>query len=214
MKIKQITNTPLSIEAIDALMRNTENCIETLSVDQINWPEEYPYKPEVKLRIAKGANEIYLQYDVREDQTMALVTEDNGRVWTDSCCEFFISFDESGYYNLEMNSIGKALLGFRKTKTDAEHASQEVMDSIRILTTMGNEPFAEIKGDNRWSLTVAIPMSAFFRHNITELDGLKGRFNAFKCGDDLSVPHFASLFPITVPTPNFHLEEFFGEIEF
>lgn len=202
------------MEAIASFMNNPENGIETLTIGCVNWPEEYPYKPEVTVRIAHNGEELFLQYDVREKYTLAKVTEDNGAVWTDSCCEFFISFDDSGYYNLEMTCIGKALLGFRKTKEDATHGNSAVMNSIRRLSTLGTEPFEEKEGDNLWQLTAAIPASAFFRHDFKSLDGVKATVNAYKCGDNLSVPHFVSLFPIDFPKPNFHLPAFFREVSF
>lgn len=213
MKITTITDKHLSIEEIATLLQHAEE-IQPVTLDQVNWPAEFPYKPKVSLRIARSNDELFLQYTVQEAQTMALVSQDNGEVWTDSCCEFFISFDEQGYYNLEVTAIGKALLGFRKTKPEAVHAPQEIMQLIRRHSTMGTEPFAEIKGDNKWTLTLAIPAKAFFRHEINSFDGVTARFNAYKCGDNLSVPHFVSLFPIDFPKPNFHLEEFFQEIEF
>jgi hypothetical protein len=43
---------------------------------------------------------------------------------------------------------------------------------------------------------------------------MKARGNFYKCGDSLSVPHFLSWQPIDNPTPNFHLEKFFGELDF
>ena len=39
-------------------------------------------------------------------------------------------------------------------------------------------------------------------------DGLRARMNLYKCGDDLSHPHFLSWQPIEAPKPNFHLPAF------
>ncbi|MEG1585779.1 MAG: carbohydrate-binding family 9-like protein, partial [Bacteroidales bacterium] len=109
MIIKKLNTHDLSIEKIAALMSAPDAALETLAVTQVNWPESFPYKPEVKVRIAHNGDELLLQYEVKEKYTMGKVTQDNGEVWTDSCCECFISFDENGYYNLETTCIGKAL---------------------------------------------------------------------------------------------------------
>ena len=38
--------------------------------------------------------------------------------------------------------------------------------------------------------------------------------NVYKCGDNLSQPHFLSWQPIHTDKPNFHVPQFFGEVEF
>lgn len=214
MIIKRLNTESASIGEIAAMMADKTNGLQTLNVTQINWPETFPYKPEVKVRIAHNSNELLLQYEVEEKYTMANVTEDNGEVWTDSCCECFISFDETGYYNLETTCIGKALFAFRQSRENAHHAEPEIMQTIRRHASLGTEPFSETVGANKWNLTVAVPVSAFFGHKIEKLDGVEARLNVYKCGDKLSVPHFVSLYPINFPKPNFHLPEFFQAVRF
>ncbi len=50
-------------------------------------------------------------------------------------------------------------------------------------------------------------------HKFHSWDGIKAKANVYKCGDNLSKPHFLSWNPIHHPTPNFHLPEFFGTLE-
>ncbi|MCD8071883.1 MAG: hypothetical protein LUE10_01625 [Alistipes sp.] len=149
-----------------------------------------------------------------EEYTLARVTENNGPVWTDSCVEFFISFDESGYYNFEMNPIGTTLLGFRKERENPTHAPDSAIDSIGRIPGMGTEPFDELSGGQQWQLTVRIPVSSFFMHQIDDLSGVNARANFYKCGDSLTVPHYLSWKPIENHKPDFHLEQFFGDITF
>ena len=84
----------------------------------------------------------------------------------------------------------------------------------RYTTLPCGEPFAERAGDNRWSLTLAIPPQALFRHALTDWSGLKARMNLYKSGDNLSHPHFLSWRPIRTEKPDFHRPEFFGEVTF
>lgn len=94
-----------------------------------------------------------LRFDVAERCTMARVTEDNGEVWTDSCVEFFIAPDDSGYYyNFECSCIGRLLLGFRKEREHPAHAAPKVMAGILRTPSLGLRPFPEHEGDNRWSV--------------------------------------------------------------
>lgn len=179
-----------------------------------NWAAEYPYAPKATFAAAHNGTYLLLTFRVEENYTAALVEEDNGPVWTDSAVEFFISFDDTGYYNFEFSCIGKALLGFRKTKPDVVHAGEDVMRSIVRESSLGTANFEERTGENRWELNVAIPVKAFFAHNFATLDGLKARANVYKCGDNLSKPHFLSWQPIGTEKPNFHVPEFFGEVGF
>lgn len=179
-----------------------------------NWSEQYPYSPQVAFNIAHNDKAIFIRFEVSENYTMARVQEDNGQVWTDSCVEFFLSPDDNGYYNFEFNCIGKALSGFRQTRENAEHANPETMQSIRRLSSLGNENFEERKGDNHWWLIVAIPATALFKHSFKNLSGIKVKANLYKCGDHLSKPHFLSWQPIDTPEPNFHVPQFFTELEF
>lgn len=183
------------------------------SVGHVNWPAEFPARPDVRFAIAHTGTEILLKYFVREEYTLAAVTEDNGPVWTDSCVEFFISFDGTGYYNLECTCIGRALLGFRKQREVFTHADQVTLDTILRRPSLGTEPFGE-RRDLAWEIEIVLPVSAFFSHRIEDISGMKARGNFYKCGDDLTVPHFLSWQPIDNPNPDFHLEKFFGELEF
>lgn len=203
-----------SIAEVSAAMDDPAWALESIPIDKVNWPDQYPAVPKVSLRIAHNGSEIFLKYTVGEQYTMALVDQDDGRVWTDSCVEFFIAFDQTGYYNFEFTCIEKALSHFNVPGEGSLHAPIHVMESIGRLSSLGSEPFAERRGDNRWTLTIVIPVEAFFRHEIASLDGIEARANFYKCGDDLTVPHFLSWNPIEFPKPNFHLPAFFGKIKF
>lgn len=189
--------------------------IEAQPIACCNWPEAFPYSPKVAFRIFHTGAWLMLRFEVEERCTAARVAEDNGRVWTDSCVEFFLApGDDAGYYNFETTCIGRMLLGYRHTHADAVHASADIMRRILRTPTIGSEPFEERTGDNRWQMTLAIPPEALFRHTVTDWSGLEARMNLYKCGDELSQPHFLSWRPIASPKPNFHLPEFFSRVKF
>lgn len=190
--------------------------IEPQPVACCNWPAEFPYAPEVSFRMFHTGDRLMLRFDVAESYTAALVTEDNGEVWTDSCVEFFIAPDEGLYYNFETTCIGRMLLSGRKSRTeDVQPAPAEVLASVKRFTTYPfGEPFTEREGDNRWSLTLAIPPQALFRHALTDWSGLEARMNLYKCGDRLSHPHFLSWKPVRTKNPDFHRPEFFEAVTF
>lgn len=179
-----------------------------------NWAEEYPYAPQVGFRMFHDGERLHLHFEVRESCTRALVEQDNGEVWTDSCVEFFIALDDGGYYNFECSCAGRLLLAFRKRKPEPEYAPQEVMRSIERTPSLGSACFAEREGDNRWTLTLAIPAAALFRHHLQSWSGVEALVNLYKCGDGLSRPHFLSWMPVEAPAPDFHRPECFRTVKF
>ena len=156
-----------------------------------------------------------LRFDVAERCTAARTLDDNGPVWTDSCAEFFFRPEGSdSYYNFECNCIGTLLVGHRRDRTQAEHAPAEVLRTVRRRATYPHAPLPETEGDNRWTLTLAIPAAALFRDRIAGWDGVRGAMNLYKCGDDLSCPHYLSWRPVGTPAPDFHRPEFFEPVFF
>lgn len=182
------------------------------SISVINW-KEYPYKPEVAFRIAYTDDSILIQYVVDEETSRAKYSEDRGAVWTDSCVEFFTSFGDGYYYNLETNCIGTVLLCCGKSREGREYAPIDVTDSILRYSTLGNVPFEECK-KGKWSLSLVVPFKVFFKHDIRTLEGKSINANFYKCGDELQKPHFLSWNPIEIETPDFHRPDFFGELKF
>ena len=200
-------NDPAAVEAaFDGLEAQPIACC--------NWPEQFPYAPQAAFRMFHTGDLLWLRFDVADGYTKAEVTEDNGRVWTDSCVEFFLALDDTGYYNFETTCTGRLLLAFRKEREHPTHAEKEVLGTVRRYPSLGTAAFAEREGDNRWSLTLAIPPEALFRHRPSSWSGLEGAMNLYKCGDELSHPHFLSWKPIDNPKPDFHLSRFFENVKF
>lgn len=211
LKVKKISIGSVAADAVSALLSSENVAFEPLDV--VNWAD-YPYRPEVSFRIAYTDNAILLHYKVKENSVRARYGQANEPVYKDSCVEFFITPAGDGvYYNLECNCIGTILLGGGKPG-NREHATPSVIASIDRWASLGRVPFEERIGETEWEVALVIPFGAFFKHNISSPDGKSIRANFYKCGDDLSVPHFLSWNPIPVEKPNFHLPEYFGELIF
>lgn len=198
------------ISSIEAL-----KSIEPQPIACNNWQKEFPYQPSVRFRMGHTGSHIVVNFQVEEQYTLAVVDKDNGSVWTDSCVELFIALDSEGYYNFECNCTGHLLAAWRKTKPEPHYLNEALMAQIERYPSLGSEPITQERvGENSWELTLKIPCQALFKHSIQSLCGLRARVNLYKCGDNLSKPHFLSWQPIDNPTPNFHLPEFFVDVEF
>ncbi|MEG2365896.1 MAG: carbohydrate-binding family 9-like protein [Alistipes sp.] len=197
-----------------ASLDRTFAAVEALPIGCNNWAEAYPYAPHVVFRMFHTGALLLLRFEVTEQYAAAAVVEDQGEVWTDSCVEFFLALDHDGYYNFETNCIGTMLLAFRRDHPSPTYASAAVMHAVQRLTSLDRAPLVEQQGVERWTLTLAIPPEALFRHAVSSWSGLRARMNLYKCGDHLLHPHFLSWQPIVTPQPDFHRPEFFTEVLF
>lgn len=184
-------------------------------LENVNWKESFPYKPWVQFRVWHEGDTFHIGYKVREQGTRALQTVLGGPVYEDSCVECFIQPDQADphYYNFEFNPIGMMAMACRTGRNDPEDAPREVLESVRIKTTAGKEPFDE-KYVEEWSLDIAIPASALFNSGVKDFSGRRMRMNFFKCGDGLKVPHFVTWAPVRTPSPDYHRPEFFLPVDF
>ena len=211
MKVKKISAAIVKASELPGLL--DEEKIDFQSIACVNW-EEYPYKPKVKFRIAHTADSILLHFKVKEASVRAKYGEDDGSVWTDSCVEFFsIPGGDDIYYNIECNCIGTILIGAGPVRNDRERAPKEVTSLVQRWSSLGQKAFDERFEETDWEVTLIIPYAAFFKHQITSLDGKDIKANFYKCGDELQTPHFLSWNPIQIVNPDFHRPDFFGTLE-
>jgi hypothetical protein len=90
---------------------------------------------------------------------------------------------------------------------------------VELLKTIKHERTLKQMKDTvepmiNWTLTVAIPIQIFCFHHFSSIQHQKTKMNFFKCGDDLSQPHYLAWSNVTSEKPDFHLPEFFGRVEF
>lgn len=168
------------------------------------------YTPKVTFAIAYTTDSILLKYNVIESELIANYREINDPVYDDSCVEFFIKFDNDvNYYNLEFNCMGTPLVGYGSGKYDRITVSKEIVSKIQsrshIRTTAEGI---------HWQLSLIIPFTVFVFHSFTSLKNESCSANFYKCGDKMTYPHYLSWNNIDHPSPNFHLPQFMGKINF
>ncbi|WP_316813415.1 carbohydrate-binding family 9-like protein [Pedobacter heparinus] len=161
--------------------------------------------------IVQGSDCIALKYYVREPFSKPVYFNANDPVYKDSCVEFFIGFNnDPAYYNFEFNNAGTCLLGFG-TGRERKYLPKSLIDQIRYSRSFKSTGTEALIG---WELTLLIPFEVFCFHSIGKFEGPSCRGNFFKCGDDLPAPHYLAWNNIATDSPNFHLPEFFGTIDF
>ena len=184
-----------------------------LKIDQVNWPIEFPEKPEVSVEVSNNKSWLFLNFHVKGNQLRALTTEDQGPVWEDSCVEFFCQVPgERHYMNFETNCIGAMVASRRLGRDeDVQPLPPDQMALIQRKCTFPRRVIEERNGIFTWSVELAIPLRLIFRDHVPVFPQ-KLRANFYKCADKTEKPHFLSWQPIDYPVPNFHCPQFFGEI--
>lgn len=188
--------------------------VEYHAIDKLNWPNDFPYKPDVCFAIAHSSDAIILDFKVKEDSVVAKYDSDKGHVWEDSCVELFLSVDGKAYYNFEFNCIATLYACYGPDRHDREFLSESSYKAVKRYASLGTKAFEEKECKEPWSLSVIIPVSALNKHEIKALDNTNMKCNLQKCGDSLSKVHFLSYSAILTAKPDFHRPEFFTDIHF
>jgi len=213
LNVKRIQAEKVTAKDVPALFEKKGIVYNQIST--VNWAKEFPYCPDVRFAIATCEDAILVHYKVKERSVRAAATQDHGKVWEDSCVEFFSCPAGDGvYYNVECSCIGKLLIAAGSDRNVRESAPAEVMASVDRWATLGNEPFETRDEETEWEVALRIPLTFYFRHDIQSLSGKTITANFYKCGDKLPVPHFVSWNPILIENPDFHRPDFFGNLVF
>lgn len=204
--VSKLENEALSLDYTQ--LRDTFVSLPRYSISECPWPAEYPYIPAVSFQIAHTVDTIALHYTVAEEYLRAHAMRTNENVWEDSCVEFFISLDnKKTYYNFEFNILGTGLIGFGPaSKADRTRLEAAEIHKVKTITQVVCDE--KIK---KWEIFLLIPKTLL---TTEDLSGKTVHGNFYKCGDGLPTPHFIAWNTIESPKPNFHLPEFFGELNF
>ena len=185
-----------------------------LTIDQVNWPKEFPKTLPVSLHIAHDNEKLFLYYQVEGEKIRAQSTKDFMSPWLDSCVEFFVQRKgKTKYQNFEFNVFGALLAAINESRTVKERLPLEFMSSIVRYTTIRHYyKVGEEVSD--WTLYLEIPKEAIGFGAKEKLSEQIIRANFYKCGDETPEPHFISWKAIKTPEPDFHVPQFFGELVF
>ena len=181
-------------------------------IDQINWRKDYPKSLPVSVRAAHDGDKIYLYYEVKGEELRAVNTNDFGSVWEDSCVEFFMQREgDTVYRNFECNVLGALLAARHETREISEKLTPHMASITRFATV--KHRYENNRQVSDWTMYLEIPKQAMGFSAGESLSGQKIRANFYKCGDKTPDTHFMSWIPIDLPSPNFHVPQFFGLLE-
>ncbi len=182
--------------------------------------EKPSHFPETNVKLTYDNHYIYVIFSVKDQYVKAVAKKRNGKVWHDSCVEFFFTPGPDiarGYFNFEANCKGVYLFQYHIENGDTsgfidEDDCKEIIVSHSLMKDVEEESVIP----ENWTLEYRIPIAIL--ENYMEVDkpgsGTRWRANFYKCADNTSHPHWLTWAPINYPKPKFHLPEFFGWLEF
>ncbi len=203
LDIQRISDGRLELDAITNLLSK----MPQHHVDVINWPK-FSYFPSVTFAIGYGGGDLCVRFQVSEEAVLAEKTEVNQSVCQDSCVEMFFAHKPNAYLNFEFNCIGTVLVGNGR---DKPNLGIEIINRIRRKSSLGTKPFPEQIKHTDWEITAAIPLDILGLQE-DSISGKSFRANFYKCGDNLSKPHYLSWNSIKSENPDFHRPECFGKV--
>ncbi len=163
------------------------------------------YQPiNVTFRLLRGPEGISVLMHTDEKNLRAECEEQNGMVCFDSCMEFFFKPDpwDVNYFNFELNPKGVLHLGLGDGRN-----GRTLIDCDREIFSIETRP-----DDGNWTIKFYIPDS-FLRSYFKNIAPVC-RGNFYKCGEETGHSHFITWSEIEVESPDYHIPDFFGYIEF
>lgn len=186
-----------------------------------HWMGPMPeFRPVVNAKMMYNDDSLWIIFKVEDRYVRSVATEVNGRVWEDSCVEFFFSPDLNkpmAYFNLEMNAGGVPLFHYKDP--DRPEAGLPSIEDTQKITRAGSLPAVidpEIVAPTTWTMEYRLPLEIIRKKSeaAQTARGVRWHANFYKCGDKTSSPHWITWAKVEHPVPNFHLPAFFGVIEF
>jgi hypothetical protein len=178
------------------------------------------HRPRTHAKVVYDDENLYVIFRVEDRYVRAVAQENQGRVWEDSCVEFFFTPGPDraiGYMNLEMNCGGTFLFHAHATEPRGDDVTDEDCARLEVARTVPTklvEP--EIDEPLTWSVEYRLPIDVIAKQfDITRpAPGVVWRANFYKCGDKTSHPHWLTWSIIDGPKLGFHQPEFFGVLVF
>lgn len=167
------------------------------------WSGFYPV-PKTCFKILRGPEGISVLMHTEEKNLRAENREENSMVCEDSCMELFFKPDpwDVNYINFELNPNGAMYLS-----VGSGRHGRQLLDVDRKIFSIVSVP-----NDGDWKLKFYIPDEFLMKYFNKIASVCKA--NLYKCGEKTGHSHFGSWSDVKVDAPDFHMPDFFGELEF
>lgn len=213
--MKQVTIPYVSWDnpTLDGLASRLELEGKRLSIDVLNWEQDFPYRPICVVDVAYCDQGILLHYFVRSLDLRTMSPGDGNYVHEDSCVEFFMQREAGdAYINFEFNAAGVCYAAHHASPSESILLSPEEFATITRQATHQGKRLEQTDGIHEWELEALIPWTTMGYPEGVLPERMRANF--YKCGDGTAHPHYVSWAPIVEVKPAFHRPQFFGELIF
>lgn len=199
---------------------NCSPCQKANILELNNYMGDKPdHFPKTQVKLLYDDDNIYVFFKVEDQYIRAVADKTHGNVWQDSCVEFFFTPSEDmpkGYFNLETNCDGTLLMHYGGKMPERKPLDIADCEKIEIYHSLPKIVEPEISEPTTWVLQYKLPLEILNKYCSIDkpASGVKWRANFYKCADKTSHPHWLTWSPVDNPTPNFHLPQYFGIVEF
>lgn len=194
-----------------ALIEALETRGAAFDIDQVCWPDQFPYRPFCGGKLAHDGRSLAMIFHVWGLDLRARNLTDNGRQWEDSTCEFFVADPVDGtYYNFELNCVGRLLGGKGVCRQNRLVRPLTDLAQIRRWSSLPLQEVEENGSLQGWAVAMVIPFTLMGFAPGETPKHLKVNF--YKCADMTDHVHYLSWSRVGCPSPDFHRPEYFGEL--
>lgn len=182
------------------------NCEHSLTIDTYKWTDN-DYKPIVEVFLCHNNDKLKVKFIAYEKDIYIKSFEDNGRIWCDSCVEFFIRpfEDDERYINFEINPVRAMIMSIGEDRNERKALVFDYKSQLNVKTD-SHSGFWTVQFEISFDMLCKIFEN---KKRLKSGDTIYGNF--YKCGDETPDPHFGMWNEIDGP-PNFHQSQYFGEL--
>lgn len=200
-------------KSLEQIQRELETQGRRLSINILNWEQDYPYQPCTIADLAYSEEGLMLHFFVHGEDIRTTSPGDGNYVHEDSCVEFFMQQEEGeSYINFEFNAAGVCYASHHKTIQESTRFNPDEFATIKRIATYQGQRLEQQEGVYNWDVTALIPWTTMGYNKGFIPQSM--RANLYKCGDKTAHPHYLSWAPIVETEPAFHRPQYFGELLF
>ena len=190
----------------------------TDSIDHLVRSDSGFQPKSIKFRLLHDEDAMYGIFRVEDQYVQSVVTEFQGSVCRDSCCEIFFQPTSNGYFNLEMNAGGNFLLYYIRDCSRGENGGFKdytvlPLEHWKMVSVKTDKPSIitpEITTPTNWTVQFAFPraLMEIYAGPLGQFSGQTWKGNLYKCADKCSHPCWVCWNPI--PYLSHHLPEYYA----
>lgn len=177
-----------------------------------HWESSPPYRPKTFAKVCVFGGNLRAILKCFENNPKADVCERDGRIWCDSCLEFFVRplSCKDEYINIEVNSKGFFLSQFGASRENRRFIKELTSISPLVDSFKGSE-----NGREYWGVDITVSkelIASLYGVTIKDISFKEIYANFYKCGDECETPHYMAMFPVTTLPPGFHNPQCFKKL--